>query len=147
VGRAAGLAQGLQIVQAFTHRHRIGYVGDGLGRLADRNGRDDRMGGCIDRREGIGVFQPDIDSGPIARWPYAVRQVADRDCCDLVEGRGIEDEDLVITRRISSWRLLELRNSYSAQPHCRSDDVVGLRVYKRQCKNHGSGGIVSPRAA
>jgi hypothetical protein len=63
VRRLAGDAQRLQVLRAVTVRRGIGDVGKRLWRLADRNGRDDFVRQCVDRRQSVGILQPDIDPG------------------------------------------------------------------------------------
>ena len=66
VGRETG---GLQIVPALALRHGARHVGHTLGALTNRDCRYDRIGRGIDRRNGVGILQPDIHPGSVTGWP------------------------------------------------------------------------------
>ena len=85
----------LQILRAVACRNCIRNVDDSLRCLSDRAGRDQFVGCGIDRGHAIGIFQSDIDPAAVAGRPNAVRQLADRDGCDLRKIVGTEGLDLV----------------------------------------------------
>ncbi len=85
----------LQALRAVAFRHCVRNIGDRLRRLTDRAGRDQFVGGRVDRGYAVGIFEPDINSAAVAGWPDAVRQLADRNRCDLREVVGAKYLDLV----------------------------------------------------
>src|SRR5207302_10462631 len=87
--------QRLKIFASLSRWHGVRNVDERLRRLADGDGGDDFVLERVDRRHHVPVFDADVEARAVAGRPEAVRQVADRDPCDLREGVGAEGEDHV----------------------------------------------------
>ena len=93
MGRLASDSQRLQPVGSGAVRHGVGDIGQGLGRLADWDGRDHAVGGGVDDRQFVSVFQSDVDARPVARGPEAVRKLSAQPAHNL----GLHDRGLLKT--------------------------------------------------
>src|SRR5215469_18668104 len=95
MSRISGQTQRLQSLSAIAFRHSIGHISHSLTSLSDRTTPDHLVGQSIDRDKVISVLKQDIDPRSIPRRPESMRQITDRNSCDLSKVVSAEHLDLV----------------------------------------------------
>src|SRR5262249_36132211 len=95
MSRISGHTQRLQSLSAIAFRHSIGHISHSLTSLSDGTSPDHLVGQRIDHDNAISVVKQDIEPRSIPRRPEPMRQITDRNGCDLGKVVSAEPLDLV----------------------------------------------------
>src|SRR3954469_5388711 len=75
----------LKVAHTIARGNGVRHVGHSLRSLANCDRRDYLILERVNRGDGIGIFETDIDPRAVARWPEAMGQRSRLDCCNLIK--------------------------------------------------------------